>query len=580
MSFRLHPIYLFCFLWLPNLVVGQLDQVEFARSFIASGKYEKALKKLNKINDQYGSNTELALLLAETNLKLRNYESAESWYLKAVKNPSIHPDQILAYCDLLRFNGKEDEAKVFVQKFVEYDEIVSTYWERLNSFSPSNNNDISVHPLSELNTMFDDEVIGPYQSDMLIRQSQQSKANRQGKFELFQTKINTNYTINRFPTKHKPFLRAYHAGRVDFSENGIIAVAGLEQNNRKKSKWNTLLFAYKDERGNYSNWESLLQEQGEYHNVDPSLSEDGTTVFFSSNRSGGYGGYDLYETNFIDGKWEQPVNLGPKVNTKADERYPYFHQDVYLYFSSNDMGYGGYDIYKVNLMKNVLKKDLLSAPINSHKDDLAYVALNNGNAFFSSNRGENDGRFDIYGVMGIETDKISQFVIQLRDDDGGVVSRANVSITSLSDGVEHLYNSDLRGQISHLVVGGKEIYIKISHPDFKRIEKSIDIELSSNPRVVELIPNVRRQKENSESVIEGLSYKIQIGAFSQLEKLNEKKLENVGKVSLEPLQNGVTRILVGEYRDIETAQRSLVQLQNMGYKDAYIQKYQDGERIK
>jgi hypothetical protein len=74
-------------------------------------------------------------------------------------------------------------------------------------------------------------------------------------------------------------------------------------------------------------------------------------MLFTSNRSGGFGGFDLYYSIFKNGKWNSPVNLGPKINTSADEYRPLigYHQDftnTFIVFSSNRSGgAGGYDLY-------------------------------------------------------------------------------------------------------------------------------------------------------------------------------------------------------------------------------------------
>jgi len=74
-------------------------------------------------------------------------------------------------------------------------------------------------------------------------------------------------------------------------------------------------------------------------------------MVFTSNRPGGMGGYDLYYSIFKNGKWNSPVNLGPKINTSSDEYRPVLGYDpqfknMFLVFSSNKSGgNGGFDLY-------------------------------------------------------------------------------------------------------------------------------------------------------------------------------------------------------------------------------------------
>ena len=86
----------------------------------------------------------------------------------------------------------------------------------------------------------------------------------------------------------------------------------------------------------------------------PTISEDETTLIFSSDLRGGYGGKDLWIVKQQKrGKWSDPVNLGPAVNTSNDEMFPFLHSDGTLYFaSSGHIGMGGLDIFKSYLDEN------------------------------------------------------------------------------------------------------------------------------------------------------------------------------------------------------------------------------------
>ena len=83
----------------------------------------------------------------------------------------------------------------------------------------------------------------------------------------------------------------------------------------------------------------------------------GKTMVFTSNRAGGYGGYDLYFSKFESGKWSKPVNFGSKINTSADEYRPIIRREEgfdndFMIFSSNRVGgQGGYDLYYVGIDK-------------------------------------------------------------------------------------------------------------------------------------------------------------------------------------------------------------------------------------
>lgn len=141
----------------------------------------------------------------------------------------------------------------------------------------------------------------------------------------------------------------------------------------------------------------------EFWESQPSISPDGNTLYFVSNRPGGIGGYDIWKSNLTDeGQWSEPVNLGPKINTPYDENTPFLHADgKTLYFSSDGWpGFGNKDIFYSRLGEN---KEFstpinLGYPINTFNEEVGLIVTADGTeGLFSSNI--KDGGFgdqDIY----------------------------------------------------------------------------------------------------------------------------------------------------------------------------------------
>ena len=133
----------------------------------------------------------------------------------------------------------------------------------------------------------------------------------------------------------------------------------------------------------------------------PSISADGRTLYFASNRKGGYGGYDLWKSTLTSKGWGEPENLGPNINTAYDEQSPFIHaDDSTLYFSSNGWpGLGGKDLFVSRLSKDGVwqKPENMGYPINSSGDENGLSVTANGTyAFFSSDNLNGFGGFDIY----------------------------------------------------------------------------------------------------------------------------------------------------------------------------------------
>lgn len=134
----------------------------------------------------------------------------------------------------------------------------------------------------------------------------------------------------------------------------------------------------------------------------PSVSANGSELYFASQRRGGYGGSDLWMSHRqSDGSWSRPVNLGDNINTAGNEMAPFIHPDGQtLYFSSNGhIGLGGSDLF-------MSRRDTsgqwqppvnLGYPINTSEDEINIIINTAGDkAYMSARREEGYGGFDIY----------------------------------------------------------------------------------------------------------------------------------------------------------------------------------------
>ncbi|TVR71194.1 MAG: tetratricopeptide repeat protein, partial [Marinilabiliales bacterium] len=126
--------------------------------------------------------------------------------------------------------------------------------------------------------------------------------------------------------------------------------------------------------------------------AQPSVTPDGQTLFFSSNRRGGLGNMDLWYSNYLgNGRWDAPVNMGEVINTPGNEMSPFIHADnTTLYFSSDGhTGMGGYDLF-------VIRRDdeggwtaplNLGYPLNTHHDEIGLIVNARGDrGYFASDR--------------------------------------------------------------------------------------------------------------------------------------------------------------------------------------------------
>lgn len=189
-----------------------------------------------------------------------------------------------------------------------------------------------------------------------------------------------------------------------------------------------------------------------YWDSQPTLSADGNSLYFASDRPGGYGGVDLYVTRKDPktGVWGVPQNLGPKINTRGDEKTPFIHSDSEtLYFSSGPnsklggghYGFGGMDIFYVRKDEKGewMEPENIGYPINTEADDVGFIVSTDSKTgyFFSYDegkmRGKGIGKYDLYSfelykeARPQETTFISG---ELKDKAGNKIEGAKVELTN------------------------------------------------------------------------------------------------------------------------------------------------------
>lgn len=130
----------------------------------------------------------------------------------------------------------------------------------------------------------------------------------------------------------------------------------------------------------------------------PAVSPDGEFLYFVSDMPGGFGGKDIWRIN-LNERAGSLENLGPQINTPGDEMFPYVRNDTTLYFSSDGHpGFGGLDLFKASLnsTRERWSVENMGVPMNSPGDDFGITFGEGESGFFSSNRGDGRGYDHIY----------------------------------------------------------------------------------------------------------------------------------------------------------------------------------------
>jgi len=144
---------------------------------------------------------------------------------------------------------------------------------------------------------------------------------------------------------------------------------------------------------------ALAALNSRYDDRAPSLTADGKTIFFSSTRPGGQGGMDIYMSNLENGQWTKPVNLGGRLNSPSDDEMPGCTPDgKAIYFGSTRAGgFGGMDIWLTTLQDGKWTEPVNLGPtVNSPYNDTGPTLAEEQTLFFSSYRSGGLGDKDIW----------------------------------------------------------------------------------------------------------------------------------------------------------------------------------------
>ncbi len=195
-----------------------------------------------------------------------------------------------------------------------------------------------------------------------------------------------------------------------FTKDGLTMYFTSNNNDEGKQVTNatktTLLKIYKAEKKD-TDWKiigPLPFCDSNFNVAHPALSPDEKTLYFASDKPGGFGQSDLYKVAInSDGTFGIPENLGEKINTFGRESYPFVSQNNELYFASDGLnGLGGFDVFVTEFDENnnFLKPQNIGKPINSNFDDFGFIINSETKTgYFTSNRPNGIGMDDIYAFQ-------------------------------------------------------------------------------------------------------------------------------------------------------------------------------------
>lgn len=446
-------------------------QTKVADNFFRDFAYHEASELYLDAVKKGDSSEHVLTRLGDCYYNYSNIKQAAFWYKKAIKKyAKVNPEFIYKYIMTQRSLENYEEANIWLKKFraLQQNDRRTRDFDnfKLEEFEALKSTDrvyVGVENL-DINTQYSDfgafEKDGKFffsssrVKDSITDSNQLYQWNLEPYLNVYQSTITGEIADKTLESPEKinstDVNTEYHEGSAVVSNDGqTLYFTRVNLNSRDKVKYdnegtsNLKLFKATLQDNGWGDAKELPFNDKTYSTGSPALSPDGKTMFFSSDREGGYGQTDLYKVAINeDGSFGNPVNLGPDINSEGRENFPFVAKDSTLYFSSDAyMNLGLYDIFESNILKeNSDKVEIknLGAPFNSGYDDFAFfIDSETKSGYFSSNRPNGKGGDDIYAfrsleckqiLEGITKDKITfeplpETEVKLIDENGKIIEK-------------------------------------------------------------------------------------------------------------------------------------------------------------
>jgi peptidoglycan-associated lipoprotein len=392
----------------------------------ANGLYKRGVKNYEKMAytpaiedlEKYlakNDNTDAMIKLANAYRLVNDIPNAEKWYSKVVGLHETPPINMFYYAKMLMESEKYDVAKIWFNKYLDKvpDDFVAEMLLASCNSVKAFYQDTTLYTLKEIEMPDVATYFGqtPFRDGMVFAGDKVVFKNSQ-KYEW----TGHSYTDLYFSKKDKSgkwlspvalkgnINGQYHEGPAAFNREGTLVYftrsnmngKSLKKNAKNENNLKLLQAELVDDK--WTNIKELPFNSDDYSCGHPTLSQDGKTLYFISDKPGGMGGTDIYKSTFDGKEWGKPENLGETINTAGNEMFPFLHRDGTFYFSSDSRNnLGGLDVFMTFYDGNKwLQPENLNYPLNSPKDDFGLVMNDDDSTgYISSNRSGEDKIYEV-----------------------------------------------------------------------------------------------------------------------------------------------------------------------------------------
>ena len=519
-----------------------------ANSLYKSDQYLKAKIQFEKILKKQPNFIDANIQLASVYYEINDYNNAEKYFEKAVSlsqdyNPKIF--YTLALCN--RNTKKYDEAKNNLKQFIERDKVNVELKSKA----------IELYP----NFVFTDSATKS-PSHFNIQEAWQWNSNHSeylptisadGNTVVFTRRINENnedlYITYRkdtswtIPKSIEEINTLYNEGAPAISPDGRILVFTSCDIPESYGGCDLFISEYKDNEWSLPrNLSRDINTPG--YESQANFADNGNTLYFVSNRKGGFGGYDLWVSYRMKNlSWSKPKNLGPSINTAKDEDCPFMHPNgKTLYFSSAGYpGMGGKDIYFSTKDKNNQWSPVqnMGYPLNSILNEASFITENNGvQAYYSSdikyeNTSTKIGRnLDFYSMQipeFIRPPASTHVTISILDDQTKSGLEADVTVFDLVNNVVFYEGkSSVTGQVFVVLPTGANYALHIKKNDYIFDNSHFECKFNGLPKqqqkITKYLHKLKSNAEHKAIILENIFFE---SASSMIKPESEFELNNL-----------------------------------------------------
>jgi outer membrane protein OmpA-like peptidoglycan-associated protein/tetratricopeptide (TPR) repeat protein len=459
---------------------AQNKDTKAADKLFARYEYVDAAKAYLRLVENDKGDPYVYKQLADSYYNVFNTTEAAKWYARATET-NQDAETYYRYAQMLKANGKYEDANKQMQKFAAAapsDQRAKAFKENPN-YVPRLLDKTKLYNVnaSDVSSDKSDFAAVLYDNSLYFASARNGARKTYGWTEepyldIYKADYNTDGTITNAGVVAS-LNSKWHDGPVTISADGNTAYFASESYKEKefeKDKKNNAQFSqvylFKATKSGDS-WGEITElpfNDKTFSNSNPSLSRDGKTLYFSSNRPGSLGGVDIWKVAVnADGTFGEPQNLGNKVNTEGNESFPFIADDnKTLYFASaGRQGLGGYDVFQIDLSGGEASN--LGTPVNTEKDDFAFSFNGTKNVgFLSSNRGGNDDIFVVSPICGVDVT-----VVVTNAKTGAILSNASVAILDDKKNVIATETSNASGEVKYRVECDKPYVIQASKDGFE-----------------------------------------------------------------------------------------------------------------